>query len=87
MTMITVMRIPTGTIITTRTACWRQCPVQRDSKAHTDSKRPADAHTASGQDVWVQITRNEADRLGLAPGGQVFLRPVSARRGLVAAMR
>ena len=34
---------------------------------------------ADGRDVWVQITRGEADRLDLAPGSEVFLRPVADR--------
>jgi sulfate transport system ATP-binding protein len=46
-----------------------------------------DVRTAAGEEVWVQITRNEADRLGLTPGAEVFLRPVAARRGLAASTR
>ena len=38
---------------------------------------------AGGQDVWVQISRGEADRLDLAPGSEVFLRPVTARTDIV----
>jgi sulfate transport system ATP-binding protein len=34
---------------------------------------------AGGRDVWVQITRGEADRLDLAPGSEVFLRRVDDR--------
>ena len=34
---------------------------------------------ADGADVWIQITRGEADRLDLAPGSEVFLRPVADR--------
>ena len=34
---------------------------------------------AGGQEVWVQISRGEADRLNLAPGSEVFLRPVAFR--------
>jgi sulfate transport system ATP-binding protein len=34
---------------------------------------------AGGQEVWVQISRGEADRLNLAPGSEVFLRPVAHR--------
>lgn len=34
---------------------------------------------ADGRDVWVQITRGEADRLDLSPGSEVFLRPVADR--------
>ncbi len=34
---------------------------------------------ANGQDVWVQISRGEADRLDLSPGSEVFLRTVGAR--------
>ncbi len=38
---------------------------------------------ANGQEVWVQITRGEADRLDLAPGDEVFLRPVADRAEIV----
>ena len=38
---------------------------------------------AGDQDVWVQISRGEADRLDLAPGREVFLRPVAARTDIV----
>jgi sulfate transport system ATP-binding protein len=41
---------------------------------------------AENQDVWVQISRGEADRLDLVPGSEVFLRPVSARAKIVAAV-
>jgi len=41
---------------------------------------------ADGQDVWVQISRAEADRLDLAPGRQVFLRSIAAHRDLAAAL-
>jgi sulfate/thiosulfate transport system ATP-binding protein len=41
---------------------------------------------AGGDDVWVQISRGEADRLDLEPGSEVFLRPVSARAKIVAAV-
>ena len=34
---------------------------------------------ADGEDVWLQLTRGEADRLGLAPGMQVHLRPMQPR--------
>jgi sulfate transport system ATP-binding protein len=34
---------------------------------------------ANGEEVWVQITRGEADRLDLTPGSEVFLRPVADR--------
>ena len=34
---------------------------------------------ANGQDVWVQISRGEADRLDLEPGSEVFLRPATTR--------
>ena len=40
---------------------------------------------ADGQDVWVQITRGEADRLDLAPGSEVFVRPVGKRAAAVLA--
>ena len=33
---------------------------------------------ADGEDVWVQVSRGEADRLGLTSGSEVFLRPVTA---------
>jgi sulfate transport system ATP-binding protein len=39
-----------------------------------------------GADVWVQISRAEADRLDLAPGRQVFLRAIPAHRDLAAAL-
>ena len=29
--------------------------------------------------VWIQITRRKADRLDLAPGSEVYLRPVDDR--------
>jgi sulfate transport system ATP-binding protein len=41
---------------------------------------------ANGDDVWVQISRGESDRLDLAPGSQVFLRPVSAHAKIIAAV-
>ncbi len=41
---------------------------------------------ANGQDVWVQISRGEADRLDLEPGSEVFLRPAAARVELAAAV-
>ncbi|HVE19736.1 MAG TPA: TOBE-like domain-containing protein, partial [Ilumatobacteraceae bacterium] len=41
---------------------------------------------ANGQDVWVQVSRGEADRLDLEPGSEVFLRPVAARAELAAAV-
>jgi sulfate transport system ATP-binding protein len=41
---------------------------------------------ADGQDVWVQISRGEADRLDLWPGDEVFLRPAAIRRELVPAL-
>ena len=40
---------------------------------------------AGGRDVWIQITRAEADRLDLAPGSEVFLRPVSAQQPVLSA--
>ena len=42
---------------------------------------------ANGHDVWVQISRGEADRLDLESGSEVFLRPAAARAELVAASR
>ena len=41
---------------------------------------------ADGHDVWVQISRGEADRLDLAPGRQVFLRSIAAHRDLAAVL-
>ena len=41
---------------------------------------------ANGQEVWVQISRGEADRLDLEPGSEVFLRPVAARAEFAAAV-
>ncbi len=38
---------------------------------------------SQGNDVWVQISRGEADRLDLAPGSEVFLRPATARTDIV----
>jgi sulfate transport system ATP-binding protein len=40
---------------------------------------------ANGQEVWVQISRGEADRLDIAPGSEVFLRPAMARVEVAAA--
>jgi sulfate/thiosulfate transport system ATP-binding protein len=40
----------------------------------------------NGHDVWVQISRGEADRLDLAPGREVFLRPMTARAEIVSAI-
>jgi sulfate transport system ATP-binding protein len=42
---------------------------------------------AAGQEVWVQITRGEADRLDLAPGSEVYLRPVADRVAVAFAAR
>jgi sulfate transport system ATP-binding protein len=42
---------------------------------------------AAGQEVWVQITRGEADRLDLAPGGEIYLRPVADRTAVAFAAR
>ena len=44
-----------------------------------------DAVAADGHDVWIQITRGEADRLALEPGTEVFLRSVADRVGILAA--
>ena len=41
---------------------------------------------ANGQEVWVQVSRGEADRLDLEPGSEVFLRPAAARAELAAAV-
>ena len=38
--------------------------------------------TAAGHEVWVQITRGEADRLDLAPGSEVYLRPIADRAAI-----
>jgi sulfate transport system ATP-binding protein len=43
-----------------------------------------DAIADDGQDVWIQITRGEADRLGLEPGAEIFLRPVADRAAMLA---
>jgi len=32
-----------------------------------------------GRDVWAQVTRDEAERLELAPGGTVYVRPRRAK--------
>ncbi|MEY2583805.1 MAG: sulfate/thiosulfate transport system ATP-binding protein [Ilumatobacteraceae bacterium] len=37
-------------------------------------------------EVWVQISRGEADRLDLWPGDQVFLRPIAVRHELISAL-
>jgi len=37
-------------------------------------------------EVWVQVSRGEADRLELAPGRHVFLRSIAAHRDLAAAL-
>jgi sulfate/thiosulfate transport system ATP-binding protein len=34
---------------------------------------------ADGRDVWAQVTRDEAEELELAPGGEVFVRPRRAK--------
>ncbi|MEU8175212.1 sulfate ABC transporter ATP-binding protein [Microbispora hainanensis] len=39
-----------------------------------------------GQDAWVQVTREQADRLGLGPGDTVHLRPVPGARSLALAL-
>jgi sulfate transport system ATP-binding protein len=41
---------------------------------------------AGEQEVWMQISRGEADRLDLWPGDEVFLRPATLRRELVPAL-
>ena len=40
---------------------------------------------ADGQEVWVQISRGEADRLDLEPGSEFFLRPAAFRAEVAAA--
>ena len=42
-----------------------------------------DALVDGGQEVWVQTTRGEADRLDLAPGAEIFLRPVAVSAGVL----
>jgi sulfate transport system ATP-binding protein len=37
--------------------------------------------TVDGDEVWVQVTRGEAERLRLEPGSEIYLRPNSARLG------
>ena len=32
-----------------------------------------------GRDLWAQVTRDEAEELELAPGGEVFVRPRRAK--------
>jgi sulfate transport system ATP-binding protein len=39
---------------------------------------------AEGQDVWVQLTRAEVDRLALGPGAEVHLRPMTGAAAFVA---
>ncbi|MGW5263291.1 sulfate/molybdate ABC transporter ATP-binding protein [Microbispora sp. NPDC004025] len=39
-----------------------------------------------GQDAWVQVTREQADRLGLGPGDIVHLRPAPGARSLALAL-
>jgi sulfate transport system ATP-binding protein len=39
---------------------------------------------AGDQEVWVQISRGESDRLDLAPGADIFLSPISARTEVAA---
>ncbi|MEN3533761.1 TOBE-like domain-containing protein [Microbispora sp. ZYX-F-249] len=39
-----------------------------------------------GQDAWVQVTREQADRLGLGPGDTVHLRPAPGARSLALAL-
>jgi sulfate/thiosulfate transport system ATP-binding protein len=41
---------------------------------------------ADGQEVWVQVSRGEADRLDLAPGSEVFLRPAAVRADAASAV-
>jgi sulfate transport system ATP-binding protein len=41
---------------------------------------------ADGHEVWVQISRGEADRLDLSPGSEIFLRPATARVDIVSAV-
>ncbi|MFI7027411.1 sulfate/molybdate ABC transporter ATP-binding protein [Microbispora rosea] len=39
-----------------------------------------------GQEAWVQVTREQADRLGLGPGDTVHIRPAPGARSLVLAL-
>jgi molybdopterin-binding protein len=32
-----------------------------------------------GRELWAQVTRDEAEELALAPGGEVFVRPRHAK--------
>ncbi len=32
-----------------------------------------------GREVWAQVTRDEAEELELAPGGEIFVRPRRAK--------
>jgi sulfate transport system ATP-binding protein len=41
---------------------------------------------AADQEVWVQISRGEADRFDLAPGSEVFLRPVAVHAEIISAV-
>ncbi|MHB8467373.1 MAG: TOBE-like domain-containing protein, partial [Acidimicrobiales bacterium] len=41
-----------------------------------------DARTGDGEDLWVQVTRGEAERLALGAGTTLFVRPV--RRAVMA---
>ena len=41
---------------------------------------------ADGQEVWVQVSRGEADRLDLEPGSEVFLRPAALRAEVAVAV-
>ena len=41
---------------------------------------------ADGQEVWVQVSRGEADRLDLEPGSEVFLRPAAFRAEVAVAV-
>jgi sulfate/thiosulfate transport system ATP-binding protein len=45
-----------------------------------------DAIADDGQEVWVQITRGEADRLDLKAGSEVFLRSVTDRVGVLSSI-
>jgi sulfate transport system ATP-binding protein len=41
---------------------------------------------ANGHEVWVQVSRGEADRLDLEPGSEVFLRPAAVRAEVASAV-
>ena len=40
---------------------------------------PVELVLEDGRDLWAQVTRDEAEELELAPGGNVFVRPRHSR--------